>query len=181
MSAFHSTARIDPATQSRNCNSQSLVAILAIEHLSQSRITAFDHHPHSGRRPAWPGEVASAPLLTGKSHHVFLWRRQRVVAVYGARLYEQEILRRNKTNNLAIGDRVLTDPAHRAVVAWLVGQRLADAVDDIVSLGLGEREQLGFELRQKTTLPLETARVRLRTWLAGHKGGQSCRGRSASA
>jgi hypothetical protein len=30
--------------------------------------------------------VASAPLLTGKSHHVFLWRRQRVVAVYGARL-----------------------------------------------------------------------------------------------
>ena len=50
---------------------------------------------------------------------------------------------------LQFGDRVLTDPAERRVVAWLVGQRLADAVDDIVSLGLGEREQLGFHLRQK--------------------------------
>jgi hypothetical protein len=39
-----------------------------------------------GRRPAWPGEVASAPLLAGESHHVFLWRRQGVVAVYGVRL-----------------------------------------------------------------------------------------------
>ena len=38
------------------------------------------------RRPAWPSEVASAPLLAGESHHVFLWRRQRVVVVYGARL-----------------------------------------------------------------------------------------------
>ena len=45
---------------------------------------------------------------------------------------------------LRFGDRVLTDPAQRAVVAWLVGQRLADAVDDIVSLGLWEREQFRF-------------------------------------
>ena len=31
-------------------------------------------------RPAWSSEVASAPLLAGESHHVFLWRRQQVVS-----------------------------------------------------------------------------------------------------
>ena len=77
-------------------------------------------------RPARSSEVASAPLLAGEGCHIFLWRRQRVVAVYGARLqpmgrHRPCMLNRGKTRT---GNRI-----GNVVVAtgWMIDAVLAAA------------------------------------------------------